>query len=94
MTLYKIFESENFRRELSVLIAPRQQVLIQKKLERMVYPRLREQPHFGNHIKKLRDYDPESWRYRIGDLRVFYSIDEKGKIVVLTSVRFRKDAYR
>ena len=94
MLPYRIFETENFRKELRILVSPREQSLVQKKLEKIVYPQLREQPHFGNHVKKLKGYEPESWRYRIGDLRIFYAIDEKEKVVVITSVRYRKDAYR
>jgi len=94
MTPYKIFETENFRKELRLLIPSREQTLIQRKMKNLVFPRLREQPHFGNHIKKLKNYEPESWRYRIGDFRIFYSIDEKEKVVVLTAIRWRKDAYR
>jgi len=57
------------------------------------YPQLREVPHYGLNIKKLHNYSPETWRYRIGDYRVFYSIDEIGKIVNILSIDQRKDAY-
>jgi len=52
-----------------------------------------KKPHFGNNIKKLRSYVPETWRFRIGKYRLFYSIDENDKIVFILTVEFRKDAY-
>lgn len=60
----------------------------------MVYPELRHEPHFGPHIKKLIGYAPTTYRYRVGGFRLFYSIDEKTKVVVMTALRARKDAYR
>jgi mRNA interferase RelE/StbE len=37
---------------------------------------------------------PETWRYRIGPYRLFYSVDENERIVFLLTVDDRKDAYR
>jgi mRNA interferase RelE/StbE len=54
---------------------------------------LREEPHFGSNIKKLRDFTPETWRYRIGDWRFFYQIDEEEHIVYLIAAHHRKEAY-
>jgi mRNA interferase RelE/StbE len=34
------------------------------------------------------------WRIRIGDYRVIYEIDEKGKTVKVMRVRHRKEVYR
>ena len=34
------------------------------------------------------------WRIRIGDYRVIYEIDEKGKAVKVMRVRHRREAYR
>ncbi len=94
MSAYKIFETQNFQKELVKFTSLREQQLITKKLSAQVYPQLKKEPHYGNHIKKLRAYDPESWRYRIGNFRLFYSIDEKAKVVVISSLRLRKEAYR
>ena len=58
-----------------------------------VYSQLREKPHFGSNIKKLRDFTPETWRYRIGDWRFFYEIDEDERIVHMTAAHHRKEAY-
>ena len=94
MSSYKIFETQNFQKEMEKLTSLREQQLITKKLLAQVYPQLKKEPHYGNHIKKLKGYEPEAWRYRIGNFRLFYSIDEKEKVVVVTSLRLRKEAYR
>ena len=62
---YRIFETEQFRRGLNRMARGGHQA-IREKLRRSVYPRLREHPHFGPHIRKLRGYTPETWRYRVG----------------------------
>ena len=92
MTDYRIFETTVFREDLEDLphaIQPK----IQAKLTDYVYPQLRQQPHFGPNIKKLRNWKPDTWRYRIGPWRFFYEIDEHQKIVFMTTLDNRKDAY-
>lgn len=93
MDVYRLFETSSFRKDLEKYLPPEKQKTLLKKLGQLVYSQLREQPHFGSHIKKLKNYEPESWRYRVGDLRLFYSIDETNKVVILTALRWRKDAY-
>ena len=51
------------------------------------------EPHFGNNIKKLKNWKPETWRCRIGDFRLFYEIDNRELIVSITVIDNRKDAY-
>ena len=89
---YKIFETEEFSKKLTK-ISSRERNLIQKKLKNYIFPQLREEPHFGINIKKLVDYKPETWRYRIGNYRIFYIIDEDYKIVYVLTIDSRKDAY-
>ena len=93
MSKYRIFELDEFRKTISRL-TPSEVQLIRSKLEDYAYPLLRQEPHFGKNIKRLRDYDPATWRYRIGRYRVFYRVDEEEKIVLISSVDRRKDAYR
>ena len=52
------------------------------------------EPCFGKNIKKLRDYNPDTWRYRIGKFRLFYTVDHEEKIIYILAIDFRKDAYR
>jgi mRNA interferase RelE/StbE len=90
---YKIFETDEFKKRLAKLPRPQAESL-SDKLARRVYPQLREQPYFGPHIKKLRGYDPETWRYRVGNLRLFYLVDDEEHIVYMLTVDLRRDAYR
>jgi len=55
---------------------------------------LRQEPHYGPNIKRLQGYEPITWRYRIGDYRLFYLIDDGEKIVYLLTMDHRKEAYR
>jgi mRNA interferase RelE/StbE len=54
---------------------------------------LREHPHFGPNIKKLRGFDPDTWRYRIGAWRFFYEVDEEERIVFMIAALHRASAY-
>ena len=92
LSKYRIFETDEFTRKLQKF--PHQHSsFIQRKLKEYVYPQLKEEPYFGKNIKKLKGYVPETWRYRIGKTRIFYSCQEKGKIVYILTIDLRKDAY-
>ena len=90
---YRIFETEEFQRQLERLPPPIRDSL-REKLTDYVYPLLRRQPYFGPNIRKLRGYTPATWRYRIGHYRVFYTVDQEEQIVSVLTVEARKDAYR
>ena len=92
MNNYKIFETDEFQKRIAK-ISKRDKTFIEKKLTQYIYPQLKEEPHYGNNIKKLVNYNPETWRYRIGKYRLFYVIDKKDKIVYVISIDLRKDAY-
>ncbi len=89
---YRIFETDEYLKRLSKL-PPRNAATISKKLQSYVYPQLIKNPFYGKNIRKLKDYDPETWRYRIGKYRMFYSIDDDEKIIYVLTVDLRKDAY-
>jgi mRNA interferase RelE/StbE len=89
---YKIFETAQFVEDKETSLA-NQKERVALKLLHYAYPQLRGNPHFGKNIKKLINYHPETWRYRIGDHRFFYSIDEKRKYVIMLTIDLRKDAY-
>lgn len=89
---YRIFETSEFLKKIEK-ISQRDKSFIQKKLAQYIYPQLKDEPHYGNNIKKLVDYNPETWRYRIGKFRLFYVIDESEKIIYIISIDLRKDAY-
>ena len=92
MNNYRIFETNEFLKELEK-ITKREKSFIQKKLTEYIYPQLKEEPHYGNNIKKLVGYNPETWRYRLGKFRLFYVTNEEEKIIYILSIDLRKDAY-
>jgi mRNA interferase RelE/StbE len=89
---YRIFETDGFCKDLQQDFGDRQQK-IHTKLRNYVYPHLRDQPRLRKNIRKLKEYSPETWRYRIGEYRFFYQIDEKEKIVFMIAAEHRKQAY-
>ena len=92
MAKFRIFETDQFIEDLSADFKGRGEK-IREKLLNYVYPQLRENPYFGKNIKKLKNYNPDTWRYRIGDYRFFYEIDEKESIVYMATADARKDSY-
>lgn len=93
MAKYKIFETDQFTEDL-LQDFEGQGGRIRKKLIEFVYPQLRKNPYFGKNIKKLRNYKPETWRYRIGKYRFFYEIYEKEHMVYMIAADARKDSYK
>lgn len=89
---FKIFETNQFLKDIKQDFSG-QQERIKTKLAGHVYPQLRQNPYFGKNIKKLTNYKPETWRYRIGSYRFFYEIDAPQKIVFLTAADNRQSAY-
>ena len=88
---FRVFETEEFKKALARLGPPR---FLPKKLETYVYPQLRQGPYFGPNIRKLQGYAPDTWRYRVGPYRVFYSVDADERIVFVLTIDDRKYAYR
>jgi mRNA interferase RelE/StbE len=90
--MYRIFLTSEFMKQLDK-VESRIRKQLDKKIKEYISPQLKQEPHFGNNVKKLRDYMPARWRYRIGKFRLFYIIDEKEKVVAMISIDDRKDAY-
>ncbi len=90
---YRIFETRRFLRDLSAL-GEAAEARIRAKLREYVYPVLRENPRFGSNIKRLKNWEPPTWRYRIGDWRFFYDIDDERGIVFMTVADHRRQTYR
>lgn len=90
---FRIFETDEFLKKLDKLPAEASR-FVRKKLMEYVYPQLREEPFFGPNTKKLRGYEPSTWRYRIGRFRVFFMVDQDERIIYMLSVDDRRDAYR
>jgi mRNA interferase RelE/StbE len=90
---FRLLETTQFQKTLAALPIVDSR-FIRGKLDRYIYPQLRQEPFFGRNIKKLRGYSPDLWRYRIGRYRVFYAVDDAERIVSLLSIDLRRDAYR
>ena len=67
---------------------------IYDKIVNIVYPQLRSNPYFGPNIKKTQRGFKGYYRYRIGNYRPFYLIEEEKVIVIVVDFRDRKEAYR
>ncbi len=91
--MFRIFETETFLASLEQDFEG-QKEKIKGKLRTQVYQQLRESPSFGPNIKKLRDWAPPTWRYRIGSYRFFYEIDSENKIVSMLLAEHRGRAYK
>ena len=89
---FKIFETNQFIKDLEGNFSG-QQKQITKKLYNYVYPQLKNNPYFGKNIKKLINYQPETRRYRIGNYRFFYEIDDKEKTIYMIAADSRQNAY-
>jgi mRNA interferase RelE/StbE len=90
---YKIFETERFAQDIK-LLARSGRTQLEEKIHEYVYSQLKEEPHFGPNIKKLKGWTPCTWRYRIGDWRFFYIVDEEMRVVSMLAASHRKEAYR
>ena len=92
MNKFRIFETNQLLKDLKQDFSG-QQERIKTKLVNYVYPQQKQNPFFGKNIKKLVNYKPDTWRYKISSYRFFYEIDNQNKIVFMTSVDNRQNAY-
>jgi mRNA interferase RelE/StbE len=90
---FRIFETDQFIEDLTDDFGIHGQ-RIRKKLSEYVYPQLRNNPFFGKNIKKLKNYKPETWRYRVSNYRFFYEIYETERVVYMITADSRKNSYR
>ena len=91
--MFKIFETETFLTSLEQDFKG-QKEKIKLKLRNHVYQQLKESPSFGPNIKKLLNWSPPTWRYKIGSYRFFYEIDSENKIVSMLVAEHRSKAYK
>ena len=92
MSELRLFETEQFQKDLRRIARSGHKDTV-AKLRRVVHPQLRAHPHYGPHIKRLKGYDPPTWRYRIGAWRFFYEISEDERTVFLLAAAHRGSAY-
>ena len=55
--------------------------------------RLEDDPRAGNQVKKLSGPLAGMFRYRVGDHRVVYEIDEEARRVTVITIAHRRDVY-
>ncbi len=91
--MFRIFETETFLTSLEQDFEG-QKDKIKVKLRNQIYQQLKESPSFVPNIKKLRNWNPSTWRYRIGSYRFFYEIDSEDKIVSMLLAEHRGRAYK
>jgi mRNA interferase RelE/StbE len=89
---YRIFETDQFVRDLHEIERAGRPKIVEK-LKEVVYPQLRRHPHYGPHIRKLKNFEPETWRYRIGAWRFFYEIGDEERSVAMIAASHRGSAY-
>ncbi|MGK7933955.1 MAG: type II toxin-antitoxin system RelE/ParE family toxin [Microcystaceae cyanobacterium] len=77
-------EAERFYRKVNTALA--------KKLARCL-ERLEETPYSHPNIKALKGNHRGYYRYRVGDYRVVYGVDESAKIVNVIVIAHRSSVY-
>ncbi len=58
------------------------------------FDQLRHDPYEHPNIKRLKGSLTGYWRYRVGDWRVVYRVEEDNRIVIIILVAHRREAYR
>ena len=86
---FEIAETETFQRSIS----KKEFIKTYNKIKTYVYPQLRINPFFGKNIKNLKGEFKDVYRYRIGEYRLIYRIDEKQILIFIMDIAKRKDAY-
>ena len=85
---FKIAETKNFQK-----IKQQIDQKLYDKIVNIVYPQLKSNPYFGTNIKKLKGKFEGYYRYRIGNYRLFYLIEDEKVLIVVTDFRHRQNAY-
>ena len=88
LSKYQIAETKSFAK-----IKKKIDKKLYSKIENFVYPQLKENPFYGSNIKKLKDNLEGYYRYRIGNYRLFYLIEDEKLIIVVVDFRHRQQAY-
>lgn len=87
---YVIAETDTFVKKIST----NKYKKFYKKITEYVYPLLRKNPYFGPNIKRLKGSLSGYLRYRIGNFRIIYEIDDEKVIVFMLDIADRKDVYK
>jgi len=86
--LFSIAETKTFEKVKASLDAK-----LYLKIKTIVYPQLRENPFFGTNIKKLKGEFEGYYRYRLGNYRLFYIVEQEKVMVFIVDIKHRQGAY-
>jgi mRNA interferase RelE/StbE len=89
LSKYTVAETDSFQKK----IKRKDYNNLYKKRRQYVYPILKKNPFYGPNIKRLKENYSEYLRYRIGNYRLFYKVDNKRIILFIIDIVHRKDAY-
>jgi mRNA interferase RelE/StbE len=87
---FRIAETEYYSKKINT----RKYHHLYQKISEDIYPLLKNNPFFGGNIKKLKGEYKDIYRFRIGNYRLFYKIEEKDAIVFMLDIESRQDAYK
>ena len=87
--MYKIAETESFVKN----IAKRKLGKIHDKICKDIYLIISKDPFYGPNIKKLIGNLDGFYRYRVGNYRLVYTVNEEENMIFLSELVHRKDAY-
>jgi len=88
LSKYQIAETKTFEK-----IKNKIDKKLYSKIENFVYPQLRKNPFYGSNIKKLKDNLEGYYRYRIGNYKLFYLIENDKLIIAVVAFKHRQQAY-
>jgi mRNA interferase RelE/StbE len=86
---FQIAETKEFEKTIKKLDSK-----IYIKIKNIVYPQLRKNPYYGTNIKKLKGEYEGVYRYRLGNYRLFYVVNDEKVIVIVTTISHRQNAYK
>ena len=86
---FQIAETKEFEKNIKKL-----DTKIYTKIRNIVYPQLKKNPFYGTNIKKLKGDYEGVYRYRLGNYRLFYVINNDKIIVIVTTISHRQNAYK
>ena len=89
-TNFKIAETDTFSRK----IGKPEFKTIYNKIVHYIYPQLRKNPFYGPNIKKLKGEFAHIYRFRIGQYRLFYTVETETIIIFIIDLAHRKDSYK
>ncbi len=85
---FSIAETKNFEK-----VKTKLDKKLYKKIKNIIYPQLKTNPFYGTNIKKLKGDLEGYYRYRLGNYRLFYLIENEKVLVIVVDFLHRQKAY-